>query len=169
MHTAQSMRFRCTVLGGWRAVLAWRGWRVSRRDRAFCGRRVAAPAVGGRHLPVFDETRITYALRSPVAPKTALSPPREWERSSRYLEGGISTLHSQQCVAKCQQGTQHVVRGIHNHASPCALRTPHQPAAARAAATAPPKPAGRSRRGPVSRSRRARQLSIAREHQRQRR
>ena len=76
----------------------------------------------------------------------------------------MSTLHSQQCVAKCQQGTQHAVHGIHNHALPLAPRTPPPLVAVRTAAAALPKPAGRSRRGPATRSRRARQLSCAREH-----
>ena len=62
-------------------------------------------ALGGRQVHVFDETLITYAVRSPVATKTALAAPRERERSRWHLEGGNSTLHSQQSVAKCQQGT----------------------------------------------------------------
>ena len=37
-------------------------------------------AVGCRHLLGFDETLITYAIRSLVVPKTALAPPPEWER-----------------------------------------------------------------------------------------
>ena len=121
-------------------------------------------ALGGSEVHVFDETLITYAVRSPVARKTALAPPRERESSRRYLEGGLSTLHSQQCVAKCQQGTQHAVHGIHNHALPLAPRTPPPLVAVRTAAAALPKPAGRSRRGPATRSRRARQLSCVREH-----
>ena len=126
-------------------------------------------ALGGSEVHVFYETLITYAVRSPVATTTALAPPRERERSKWHLEGGISTLRSQQSVAECQQGTQHAVHGIHNHALSLAPRTPPPPAAVRAAAAALPKPAGRSRRGPATRSRRTRQLSCAREHRRQRR